>query len=107
MGAEYHTSKDCDISLRICSLPVVQDEDCSGRLLPWGAGQDLRDNCLSGEEGRGKSGPAALLWRLPSSAERRRHEVHGSTSQVQNDADLLQVSSLGFLFHVSKSARHE
>lgn len=91
-------------SLGLCSSLVVQHEDCSRRVLSWGAGQDLRDNRLSGEEGRGKSGPAALLWRLPSSAKWRRHEVHGNTSQVQNDADFLQVSSLLLLCHVSRSA---
>lgn len=98
------TCCECEFLWESAAYLFVEHEDCSRRLLPWWAGQDLRDHRLSGGERRGESGLAALLWRLPSSAKWRRHEVHGSTSKVQNDADILQVSR-SLIFHVLKSAR--
>lgn len=92
---------ECEFHLSSAACIFVQHEDCSRRLLSWWAGQDIWDNWLSGEEGRSESGPVTLLWRLSSSAKWRRLEVHGSTGQVQNDADLLQVSYVLFaLFSV-------
>lgn len=68
-----------------------QDAGGCGRLLPWRAGQDLRDAGAGGAAWPGAHRPPPVLRRLPGGAQRGRPALHGRAAQVPSHADLLQV----------------
>lgn len=68
-----------------------QDAGGCGRLLPRGAGQNLRDPGAGGAARPGAHRPSAVLRRLPGGAQRGGPALHGRALQVPPHADLLQV----------------